>query len=323
MAPLGTAGRRMSGAGSRTWTIDRDHPDFPAGLHDLAHKAPGAPATVHGIGERDAVAGLEPGAAVTIVGARRAGTYGGQVAEELAKDLAAAGLVIVSGMAHGIDAAAHRGALAGGGTTIAVLGGGPDVVYPAGQRRLYGRILERGGAIISEHPPGTRIERWCFPARNRIMAAVAKVTIVVEATERSGTRITSDWALDLPDREVGAVPGPVNSRLSAGPNALLADGAFAVRDAQDVLDRLLGVGMVRVRGVGPTLEPALTRVLDLVEAGEGTCDGLAVAGGLAPRDAAIALVRLELLGYVRADAAGRYWRTPLAPPEEHGANSSR
>jgi DNA processing protein len=310
----------MSDSGRRFWAIDGDHPDFPVGLHDLAHKAPGAPAALHGIGERDAVAGLEPAAAVTIVGARRAAAYGVQVAEGLARDIAASGLVVVSGMAHGIDAAAHRGAIAGGGTTIAVLGGGPDVIYPAGQRRLYGRILERGGAIVSEHPPGTRIERWCFPARNRIMAAIAKVTIVVEATERSGTRITSDWALDLPDREVGAVPGPVTSRLSAGPNALLADGAFAVRDAQDVLDRLLGVGAVRVRGAGPALEPELARVLDLVEVGEGTCDGLAVAGGLAPEDAAIALVRLELLGYARVDAAGRYWRTPLAPPEANRSN---
>jgi DNA processing protein len=306
----------MSGGGRPTWAIDRNDPHYPAGLHDLAHKPPGAPAAIHGIGERDAVSGLEPGTAVTVVGARRASAYGLQVAEELARDLAAAGLVVVSGMAHGIDAAAHRGALAGGGITVAVLGGGPDVVYPPAQRRLYARILERGGAVVSEHPPGTRIERWCFPARNRVMAALAKVTIVVEATERSGTRITSDWALDLPDREVGAVPGPVNSRLSAGPNALLADGAFAVRDAQDVLDRMLGVGAVRVRGVGPALEPDLTRVLDLVEAGEGTCDALAVAGGLPPGDAAIALVRLELLGYVRADAGGRYWRTPLAAPEE-------
>ena len=304
----------MSTGGPSTWAIERDDPDFPAGLHDLVHKSPGAPAAVHGIGERAAVAGLEPGAAVTIVGARRASAYGLQVAEELGRDLGAAGLVVISGMAHGIDAAAHRGALAGGGTSIAVLGGGPDVVYPPGQRRLYERILEHG-AVVSEHPPGTQIERWCFPARNRVMAALAKVTIVVEATERSGTRITSDWALDLPDREVGAVPGPVSSRLSAGPNALLADGAFAVRDAQDVLDRMLGVGAVAVRRVGPELEPGLARVLDLVEAGEGTCDGLAVAGELAPGDAAIALVRLELLGYVRADAGGRYRRTPLAPPD--------
>jgi DNA processing protein len=250
-----------------------------------------------------------------VVGARRAGAYGLQVAETLGHDLAAAGLVVVSGLAHGIDAAAHRGALAGGGITVAVLGGGPDVIYPPGQRRLYKRIVENGGAIVSEQQPGTPLARWCFPSRNRVMAALAKVTVVVEATVRSGTRITSDWALDLPNREVGAVPGPVNSRLSAGPNALLADGAFAVRDAQDVLDRMLGVGAARVRGVGPPLEPDLARVLELVAAGEGTCDGLAATGGLAPDDAAIALVRLELLGYVRADAAGCYWRTSLAPAD--------
>jgi DNA processing protein len=297
------------------WTIARGSPDYPAGLEDLRAKQPGPPSVLHGLGERSAVCELEPGAAVTIVGARRASAYGVEVAETLGRDLAAAGMVIISGMAHGIDAAAHRGALAAGGTTVAVLGGGPDVVYPPGQRRLHQRILDGGGAIISEAPPGQAPARWSFPARNRIMAALAQITIVVEAAERSGTRITSDWALELSDRVIGAVPGPVSSRLAAGPNALLADGARVVRDAQDVLDELIGVGAVAVRGVGPALEEGLARVLELVEAGEGTCDGVAVAGRIEPREVAVSLVRLELLGYVRADAAGRYWRTSLLPPD--------
>jgi DNA processing protein len=300
-------------AADSVWRIERGAPGYPEGLEDLAYKPPGPPRILHGVGERRVVDGLEPASAVTIVGARRASSYGVGVAEALAHDLAAAGLTVVSGMAHGIDAAAHRGAL-----TVAVLGGGPDVIYPPGQRRLYGRITNHGGAVISEHAPGTSPARWSFPARNRIMAAVARFTVVVEATERSGTRITSDWALELPNREIGAVPGPVSSRLSAGPNGLLVDGARPVRDAQDVLDLMLGVGAVSVRGVGPALEPELVEILQRVEQGAGSCDELAVTGGMAPTEAAVGLVRLELLGYLRADVSGRYQRTSLAAPDPEG-----
>jgi DNA processing protein len=144
------------------------------------------------------------------------------------------------------------------------------------------------------------------------MAALAGMSIVVEAAEQSGSRITADEALGL-GRSVGAVPGPVTSRLSAGANALLFEGASVVRDAQDVLDHLVGAGAPRVRGAGPALEDDLAEVLDAVEAGRSTPDAIAGAGGDG-RDVAVALVRLELMGYVRADPVGRYARTTLARP---------
>ena len=190
------------------------------------------------------------------------------VAEGLGCLLATAGVTVISGMAWGIDAAAHRGALAGGGTTIAVLGGGPDVVYPAGGRPLYRRIVERGAAI-SEWPGGEKPAKWRFPARNRLMAALSQITVVVEGAERSGSLITAREAAGL-GRTVGAVPGPVNSWLSAGPNHLLADGAMVVRDAQDVMDSMFGVGVRSARRCGPELEPELGAALATVEQGHRT-----------------------------------------------------
>jgi DNA processing protein len=299
----------MSDEPGGVWAIRRGEPGYPGALLDLCA---GAPDRLFGCGDRAVIEGHELGHTVTIVGSRRASSYGLGVAEELGRLLAAAGLVVVSGMARGIDAAAHRGALAGGGTTLAVLGGGPDVVYPASERRLYGDILA-SGAAISEAPPGQRPEPGAFPKRNRLMAALGTITVVVEAAQPSGSLITAQRALDL-GRQVGAIPGPVTSRASEGTNGLIVDGAELIRGAQDVLDRLLGVGIERVRRCGPALEPDLARVAEAVELGSGTCDAVAVALGAPPQEAAIALARLELLGYVRADAAGRYVRSTLLPP---------
>ena len=156
---------------------------------------------------------------------------------------------VLSGMAFGIDACAHRGALESG-RSVAVLGCGPDVAYPAAHRSLWRRIQENG-LVLSELPPGTGAWRWSFPARSRIMAALAGLTVVVEAAEGSGSLGTAEIAADL-GREVGAVPGPVSSRVSAGPNCLLSDGANVVRGAEDVLDVLLGPG---VRGVQSQPQP--------------------------------------------------------------------
>ena len=143
------------------------------------------------------------------------------------------------------------------GRTIAVLGCGPDVAYPASHRSLWRRIAERG-LVLSELPPGATPWRWTFPARNRIMAALAGMTVVVEAAARSGSLITADLAADL-GREIGAVPGPVTSRASAGPNNLLAGGACVIRDAQDVLDAMLGPGKRTIERSGPVLEPSPRR----------------------------------------------------------------
>jgi DNA processing protein len=293
------------------WELRRGERGYPPPLLDLGTAAP---AKLYGRGNQQLVRELAMDETVTIVGSRHPSSYGIDVAEELGHLLAAAGLVVVSGMARGIDAAAHRGALAAPGATIAVLAGGPDVVYPPSERSLYERIVATG-AVISEAPPGRRPESWSFPERNRIMAALAKMTVVVEAAEPSGSLITASRALDL-HRELGAVPGRVTSRVARGTNGLIVDGAALIRDAQDVLDRLLGVGMSGVRRAGPAIEPPLERVAAAVEQGATTPDAVALESGLAPGDAAVALARLELLGYVRVDPSGRYTRTSLTPREE-------
>jgi DNA processing protein len=277
---------------------------YPASLRDAAD----APWALIGRGNPKLLDGLEPFETVTIVGARRATSYGREIARELGRELAAAGMTVVSGLAFGIDGCAHRGAL-DAGRTIAVLGCGPDVAYPASHRSLWRRICE-SGLVISEFPPGAPPWRWTFPARNRIMAALGGITVVVEAATRSGSLITMDLAADL-GRDLGAVPGPVTSRTSAGPNALLAAGAHVIRDAQDVLDAMLGPGRCQVERAVPTLEPHLQSVLAAVEAGESTCDAVAVTTGLSAATAAASLAQLELLGYVTCSGVGTYSRTLL------------
>jgi DNA processing protein len=289
---------------AQCWACCRHGDLYPAGLRD----APDAPWALIGRGDPGLLDGLEPFGAVTIVGARRATSYGREIARELGRELAAAGLIVVSGLAFGIDACSHRGAL-DGGRTIAVLGCGPDRAYPAAHRSLWRQICERD-LVISEFPPGAAPWRWTFPARNRIMAALVGMTVVVEAATRSGSLITADLAADL-GRDLGAVPGPVTSRASAGPNNLLAGGACLVRDAQDVLDAMLGAGAKQLDRGGPTLDQALADVLTAVEMGENSCDGVAAALALSGPEAASALARLELLGYVTCSTVGIYSRTLL------------
>jgi DNA processing protein len=290
------------------WVLPRGGEGYPAPLHDLDD----APDALHGIGDEQLVRGITRDSAVTIVGSRHPSSYGLEVAEELGYLLAGAGLVVVSGMALGIDAAAHRGALAAGGSTVAVLGGGPDIVYPRSERRLYEGIVA-SGAVVSEMPPGTAPGPGCFPRRNRIMAALGAMTVVVEAAQPSGSLITAERASKL-GREVGAVPGRVTTRVARGTNGLLADGAAVIREAQDVLDRMLGVGIGRTHPDGPSLDPELARVVEAVEGGASTPDATARALGVSAADAAVGLARLELLGYVRVDSAGRYARTSLTAP---------
>jgi DNA processing protein len=218
------------------WACCRHDPLYPESLWEAAD----APWCLYGRGDPTLLVDLaEKSTVVTIAGARRATSYGREVARSLGRDLAAAGMTVVSGMAFGIDACAHRGALEAG-RTIAVLGCGADVAYPASHRSLWRRIQENG-LVVSELPPGTGAWRWSFPARNRIMAAIAGTTVMVEAAERSGSLSTAEIAADL-GRKVGAVPGAVNSRVSGGTNGLLSKGAYVVRSSQDVLDAMVGTG---------------------------------------------------------------------------------
>jgi DNA processing protein len=258
----------------------------------------------------------EPPATVSIVGTRRASPEGLEVARTLGRGLAAAGVTVISGMALGVDAAAHAGALDVAGPTVAVLAGGADVPYPRSKARLYGAILAGGGAVVSEMPPGFQAFRWNFPARNRIIAALAPATIVVEAAERSGSLITAELALEL-GRDVGAVPGPVVSWRSRGTNALLRDGATLIRDARDALDLVLGIEQAQEtvrRTAGEAVPPPSDtppELLALLSAVEDGCDTL---GTLAPDAARAATVRaglmeLELLGLIRRAPGGRVLRT--------------
>lgn len=239
--------------------------------------------------------------AVAIVGARSCSAYGAQVAREVARQLAGAGVVVVSGLARGIDGEAHRGALEGGGPTVAVLGCGIDRDYPRSNADLA-RSIAAEGLIVSEYPPGVEPAPWRFPARNRIVAGLSLATVVVEARERSGALITADFALDL-GRDVFAVPGEITSALSAGTNDLLRQGAIPLLTADDVL-RALGL-----EGTPPAAAPAMSAaaaaVLAAARDGPRGADELAHSAGLPSSEAAAALVELELAGLL-ASADGVY-----------------
>lgn len=285
--------------------VCRHDPDYPPRLL----QADDAPAVLHVAGDpaRLAVLADRDAPAVAVVGARRAGIDGLEVARALGRGLAAAGVTVISGMALGIDAAAHVGALDVGGPTITVLAGGADVAYPASKRSLH-RELVRTQAAISEMPPGFAPLRWCFPARNRTIAGLASMTIVVEATERSGSLITAELAQEL-GRAVGAVPGPVTAPRCAGSNALLRDGALVIRDAQDALDEALGVGVATALAGhrAEELAPGLRALLRRVEDGSDTVSSLAATPSEAQR-ALAELAELELLGFLRRAPGGRYVR---------------
>jgi DNA processing protein len=210
-------------------------------------------------------------------------------------------------MALGIDSAAHAGALEVGGPTLGVLASGADVPYPASKRGLY-RAIVSTHAVVSEMPPGFRPLRWCFPARNRTIAGLASLTIVVEATERSGSLITAEIAQDL-GRPVGAVPGSVSAARAAGSNALLRDGALVIRHAQDALDEVLGIGVATALvGRRPDeLASPLRALLRRVEDGCDTVGRLAATPAQA-QAALVGLAELELLGFVRRGPGGRYVR---------------
>ena len=267
--------------------IRRRDPAFPpllAAIHD-------PPPQLFLRGSADPAILSEP--AVAVVGARACSPYGRNVARSLARELAAAGLVVVSGMARGIDGEAHRGALESSGRTVAVLGCGIDRDYPAAHAELARRIAENG-LVVSEYEPGVEPAPWRFPARNRIIAGLCSSTLVVEARERSGALITADFALEE-GRDVLAVPGEITSSLSAGTNALLKLGAAPVAAASDVLELYeLGPARPPLIAIGPEAESLLARLHESAL----TADELARAVSLEPGASAAALIELELAGRV-------------------------
>ena len=314
-----TAGRRVERALSFLDALDlgseREHlvdavsvvacvhsPRYPPLLHHL----PDPPAVLFGNGSAEVLTLIAEEPAVTVVGTRRASPYGTEVAYALGRGLGASAVPVVSGLALGIDGTAHRGCLDGGGVPVAVVASGPDVVYPRRHRSLHERV-RHAGLVLSELPPGTNPYRWSFPARNRIMAGLARMTLVVEAADPSGSLITAEFAKDL-GRAVAAVPGRVTSSLARGTNNLLKDGATPISGTEDVLDELFGVGVRRVDPVvsprSPPGDPLLETVLEACQAHDSVEDVARVTARTVAETRA-ALGRLEADGYlVRRDLGG-------------------
>lgn len=292
------------------WFVCRHDPIYPQGLTHFDDAAD-IPAVLYGVGRPELLEGLDAAGSVAIVGARRASAYGREIAYSLGRDAAAAGLIVVSGMALGIDGAAHRGALQAGGQTIAVLAGGAESPYPRSHRLLHEQIRTTG-CVISENPPGSVARRWAFVARNRVIAALGQMTVFVEGSEESGAGHTVRFAQDL-GLPVGAVPGPVSGPMSTGPNALLAaSAAGVVRGITDILDEL-GLGGTRrqLENFGVADLPALDRaVLELIAAGDRAPRAICQSLPEHPSRAITqALGALELRGCIVRGADGEYQLT--------------
>ena len=276
-------------------------PHFPA---ELAAD-PDSPALLFCRGDLDALDGRR----VAIVGARRCTRYGREVAYELGRDLAANGVRVVSGLALGIDGAAHRGALGSGAGAppVAVVGSGLDIVYPRSHASLWESVAG-AGLLLSEAPLGARPEPWRFPVRNRVIAALAEVVVVVESAENGGSRHTVEAAM-IRDRAVMAVPGSVRSPVSAYPNGLLADGCHPVRDTVDVLVAL-GLATAPRSAVDdcPPPGPEEAVVLEALGWEPATFDDLCARSGRSPAEVSVALARLQDGGWV-SERAGWWERS--------------
>jgi DNA processing protein len=304
---VGADARRLADAG----VVHVGPPDarYPAGLRQL-HDPPfclflrGRP--------DEALARLAEGPVVAIVGSRRATAAGVALAHRLGADLAERGAVVVSGLAHGIDAAAHEGALAAGGFTVAVLGCGVDVAYPRRNRALARRIAETG-AVVSEFWPGTAPAPWRFPARNRIVAGLAQAVAVVEAGTRSGALITADFTLEL-GRPVLAVPGWPGALQSEGCNGLLRAGAGLLESVEDVVAELPDAGWRAPSAAARSIPEGLAGLVHERLAREPMgADRLAEELGRDPAAVAGALALLEVEGLVVRGEGQRYWATPSRP----------
>lgn len=288
--------RRISGSNS----------EYPP----LLREAGGPPSTLYLAGSE-----LPPAPFIAVVGARRATRYGLQMARDIAAELASAGVVIVSGMALGIDRAAHEGAIAAGGTTVAVLGSGVDVCYPPRNRDLYEQIQEVG-TLVSEYPPGLPPLRHHFPARNRIIAGACLGVVIVEARMNGGAMITARLAAEA-GREVFCVPGSVRSPQSAGPHWLIREGARMVTSGLDILEdigvlpRMAAQGQFSTGPVSPA-QPFIevsndeAKVLGSLEAEPVLLDTVAAACRLPTPAAAAILAKLELKGLVHRHAGARF-----------------
>ncbi len=289
------------------WLITEDDHTFPAALKEI----PSPPLVLYGRGE-STFRNSDLSKCVAVVGTRRPTPYGREATEAITHDLASAGITIVSGLAIGIDGVAHRACIAAGGTTIAVLGSGVDhhTVFPPEHRALARDIIASGGAVISEYAPGTPALPTHFPQRNRILSGLSRGVVVVEARERSGALITARLALEQ-NRDVFAVPGPVFSPTSKGPNLLIQEGAKLVMSAADVLQEF-GIAMIPN---GETLPAGMNddemRIFRFLEEAQ-TIDAIRANTALGAGSVIAALATLELKGLVRSVDSDTFQRTQHA-----------
>ncbi len=285
--------------GAAEWAVQTWHRGsewYPEELLDLAQP----PERLYALGLAAALAGPR----VAIVGTRNSTAYGERITRSLTRALVRAGVSVISGMARGIDGTAHRTALEEGGRTVAVLGTGIDVPYPAGHRQLH-RVIAQKGLVLSENPPGMKAHAGAFPKRNRIIAALAPVTIVVEAGRKSGALNTAGQALEL-DRVVAAVPGPIDSEQSLGSNELLRDGAVVIASAEDAL-ALLGVTAPKVREA-PALPETERQIWDALGEGYADIDLLSAKAGLPVAECLAAITSLEIMGLIECSHGGEIRR---------------
>lgn len=277
---------------------------YPQALAEI----PGHPAALWASGRRPE---LLQGPQLAVVGSRSPTANGRNIAESFSRELSLAGLTVTSGLARGIDAASHHGALQGIAGTVAVLGSGIDAIYPTANRKL-GASIAADGVIVSEYPPGTPVRTWQFPRRNRIIAALSLGTLVIEATRRSGSLITARLAAEY-GREVFAVPGSIHNPLSKGCHKLLRSGAALAEDIDDILVeiaprlRAVTTGSTTVCSAVdiPELPEVLSRSLDFAPV---DFDSLVKSTGLTAAELSSMLLQLEIQGKIEALPGGRYCR---------------
>jgi DNA processing protein len=279
------------------WFITQHSEHWPISLFDLENHAPRG---LWGVGKPS----LLEDRAISLVGSRVSTAYGENATAELIGPMVSRGFAIISGGAYGIDAQAHRAAIALKGNTIAVMAGGLDRLYPSGNRELFKEIAQKG-LLLSEMPPGAEPTKWRFLQRNRLIAALGQATILVEANARSGAVSTANRAADL-GRPVGAVPGPINSPGSDGCNQLIRDfKAQLITSADDILE-LLGESTSASPAEAAGLGALETRVLDVIGAGNADISRICNEGGLTRSEAEVGLAGLSLLGVIAQDSLG--WR---------------
>ncbi len=278
--------------------ITRDDAYFPETLFDIANH----PSLIYAKGK---IRKLKKDECISIVGSRTPQSYGKNITAELSASLARAGLTIVSGMADGIDTLSHRGALNAGGFTVAVLGCGADVIYPRANFELYEKICEHG-MIISEYPLGTRPERFYFPERNKIVAALSLATLVTEANEKSGSLITADFAKKY-GRRIFAVPGNITSSLSGGTNELIRGGASVVTGSDDILSFYKTENKEKSEKSTPAkLEPNEALIFETLKVREMTIDEISYHTSLSISELNSVLLFMELKNIIKKSGADKY-----------------